>query len=295
MAGDEDYMTTCCSSGKARVYYNIPLQGGLKYRLKGESIWRLISANEPLTSSCVFLEYHQTPNESYFVNFYSSTNTIEDYFIINEPFSSAVSIEDFLSNNIIVKRVGVKGYGGYSLFSNDLTYKLKKKNGQEPPKKYKFTVTGTETNTKYLEINVEGGCPDVQVIPCKFDPAKEKYFDVELIPDGTVDLFGVPVLTPPVKECIELTTTGNQVVIEKVKTIKRFGTVLDETLEERTILRDLRSPSGCPPPQVRVVCCNTPDCKDKKKECPRETTCELVCNGWKCCYRNGVLIKSIRL
>ena len=44
---------TCCSSGKARIYYNIPTQGGLKYKLKNSTKWNTIIANEPLTSSCV--------------------------------------------------------------------------------------------------------------------------------------------------------------------------------------------------------------------------------------------------
>ena len=42
----------CCSSGKAKITYNIPSEGGLKYRLKGEKKWNFVSGSD-LKTECV--------------------------------------------------------------------------------------------------------------------------------------------------------------------------------------------------------------------------------------------------
>ena len=163
--------------------------------------------------------------------------------------------------------------------------------GNNPTKK--FTVTGTETGTKYLEIEVDE-CPAVQNIPCKFDPAKEQHIDVEMIPytELPVNLPNYPLF----QDCIEINSVGNLVVIEKVTT-RNYGPKADDdpsVRETRKIIRSLESPKGCPPPKVRVECCPKGICGEDKK-CPKGTTCEIVCNGFKCCYRNNKLIRSIKL
>lgn len=56
-----------------------------------------------------------------------------------------------------------------------------------------------------------------------------------------------------------------------------------------SVAKVLCSDEGCPPPQVTIVC----DDDATNNECPPETDCEIVCNGFKCCYHNGQVIKVI--
>ena len=288
----------CCSSGKARVYYNIPTQGGLKYKLKNSTKWIKIAANEELTHQCI--DFSGTKLEW------------------NCPLESGGGgqIGSYI-HPAQIKRIGLLGGGqvtNWIIICQTVSEPIQSINihstcprfGNPPQNirftenvKYKFTVTGTETGTKYLEIEVDE-CPDVQTIPCKFDPAKEQYFDVEL---GNFDasilrkIPGFPEFLPTkLRNCIEIVTHENAILIKKVGQMgyKSGGqdiwipTLLDQPI------RQIESPKGCPAPKVRVECCPNGICGEDKK-CPKGTTCELICNGFKCCYSKGVLIRSIKL
>jgi hypothetical protein len=328
--------SNCCSSGKARIYYNIPTKGGLKYKLKNSTQWKSIFAEESLTSTCleipgaftggqcdnksyrVFINHNQSyqPNPVYpaiiknydyyfdtngrvdFIKFLSIEKTginsisvsrgfgnvfIHAYAIRNQDGQefttgfSALIIRDYTTN--IYSVTGIIRLDGTSKADD-----IDQCGGNNPTKK--FTVTGTETGTKYLEIEVDE-CPAVQNIPCKFDPAKEQYIDVEMS------------TSPNVESCIDVVeadpnpiTGGLGVHIILIKIVR------DHKGGPRPPIWSSRgyfySPKGCPAPKVRVECCTTPDCQNNKK-CPKGTTCEIVCNGFKCCYRNGKLIRSIKL
>jgi hypothetical protein len=58
---------------------------------------------------------------------------------------------------------------------------------------------------------------------------------------------------------------------------------------------DISSPKGCPPPKVWIECCPNGICGEDKK-CPKETVCQIDCEGFRCCYDGkGKLIKKIKL
>ena len=308
--------STCCSSGKARVYFNIPTQGGLKYKINGK--WKTIPVDEPLTSTCNFISKTggQTgiPYKVYF-HVDSINGGSYDYYQIYEGEIGGIDAYD--PNNWVKIQTG-KGselvyapssdptfwYDGF-IGNSSIRYvanggikitNIVRVDGQQDEsikQKYKFTVTGTETETKYLEIEVDE-CPDVQTIPCKFDPAKEQFIDVEMIPYTELP---IPLPNYPIfQDCIEITRVGNFTVVEKV-TKRNYGPKGDSdptVRETKTILLVLDSAENCPPPQVRVECCPKGICGEDKK-CPKGTTCELICNGFKCCYSKGVLIRSIKL
>lgn len=295
-------MSKCCSSGKARVYYNIPEKGGLKYKLKGEKAWKTITADESLASNCV------TKNNA--ITNYLISGTFNLFFSrglsSNGTFSRVIlgpilSIEKIQGDgntqltglivNIPNGVISLHSNSSFDLVTANYQYTVTRADNQ--PDKKQFTVTGTETETKYVDIEVDE-CPDVQTIPCKFDPAKEQFIDVEMIPYTELP---IPLPNYPIfQDCIEITSVGNFVVIEKVTT-RNYGPIGDNdpsVRETRTIIESFESPQGCPAPKVRVECCPNGICGEDKK-CPKGTTCELICNGFKCCYSKGVLIRSIKL
>jgi hypothetical protein len=270
----------CCSSGKARVYYNIPTQGGLKYKLKNSTKWITILRNEPLTHSC-------SPGTEKDAQYFVTCGI--DGFDCNPWCVGPIS---WIGNNAIQTGNGISYFQGRLVGRNcdgNLTIE-RQSPGKDP---FIFTVTGTETGTKYLEIEVDE-CPDVQTIPCKFDPAKERFIDVEMIP-----YFPLPIPLPsyPInQDCIEITSVGNFVVIQKVTT-RNYGPKGDNDPSVRRtekIIKTVESPKGCPAPKVRVECCPNGICGENKR-CPKGTDCESICNGFKCCYKNGKLIRSIKI
>lgn len=264
---------TCCSSGKARVYFNIPTKGGLKYKLKNSTKWTTLLADEPLTHSCS----QATEKDAQ----YSVTCGI-DGFDCN-PF--CVGPISWIGNNAIQTGNGIFYFQGRIVGRNcdgNLTIVR-----QSPGKDSKiFTVTGTETGTKYLEIEVDE-CPDVQTIPCKFDPAKEQFIDIEMS------------ASPNIISCIDIMEAGPNPVTGAlgIHIILR-KTVIDPEGQYRPPATQSRgyhySPKGCPAPKARVECCPKGICGEDKK-CPKGTTCELICNGFKCCYIKGKLVRSIKL
>jgi hypothetical protein len=290
-------MKTCCSSGKARVYYNLPKKGELKYRLKGEKVWKTITVVEPLECTCI-TKYNGLSYSiaGHYDTFDKTTNVFK-----GRTSFSAIVLGPILGFEEVNITGGSITFGSFSLRAitqqgshiivqkleyNTLaqfTYTVQRLNGEDPKQ---FTITGTETNTKYVDIEVDE-CPDVQTIPCKFDPAKEQYQDIVLS------------TSPNVESCIEIweadpnpVTGGLGVHIVLIKIVR------DHKGGPRPPIWSSRgyhySPKGCPPPKVRVECCTTPDCQNNKK-CPKGTTCEIVCGGFKCCYSKGVLIRSIKL
>jgi hypothetical protein len=296
---------TCCSSGKARVYYNIPQKGGFKYRIKGEKAWTTILANEPLSSTCVTINNAITnyliegtadiaygpepldpPNGSWIARFNR---------VIPGPILGIEERADLggYALDVIIPsgRINLIGNSGAYRYIVNFNYTVTRLDGQ--PDKKQFTITGSETETKYVDIEVDE-CPDVQTIPCKFDPAKEKFIDVEMIPYTELP---IPLPSYPLEQdCIKITSVGNFVVIEKVTT-RNYGPTGDNdpaVRETTKIIKSIESPKGCPAPKVRVECCPNGICGEDKK-CPKGTTCELICNGFKCCYSKGVLIRSIKL
>ena len=293
-------MSTCCSTGKARVYWIVPTKVGLKYRLKGEKAWKTILADEPLTSNCV-IKNNAITNYlvagNVYVSFGNSSYNQGFSKIILGPILNFTSSGDGTTQGASLLAITQNGAipihsttSSYYLLTANYQYTVTRLDGQ--PDKKQFTVTGTETGTKYVDIEVDE-CPAVQTIPCKFDPAKEQHIDVEMIPytELPVNLPNYPLF----QDCIEI-SVGNLVVIEKVTT-RNYGPKADDdplVRETRKIIRSLESPKGCPPPKVRVECCPKGICGEDKK-CPKGTTCELICNGLKCCYRNGKLIRSIKL
>ena len=291
-------MSLCCSSGKARVCYNIPQKGGFKYRIKGEKAWTTILANEPLSSTCVTINNAITnyliegtadiaygpepldpPDGSWIISF----NRVIPGPILG--IEERAELGGYALDVIIPsERINIIGNSGAYRYIVNFNYTVTKLDGQ--PDKKQFTITGTETGTKYLEMEVDE-CPAVQTIPCKFDPAKEQYIDVEMS------------TSPNVESCIDVVeadpnpiTGGLGVHIILIKIVR------DHKGGPRPPIWSSRgyfySPKGCPAPKVRVECCTTPDCQNNKK-CPKGTTCEIVCNGFKCCYRNNKLIRSIKL
>jgi hypothetical protein len=303
---------TCCSSGKARVYFNIPQKGGLKYRLKGEKVWITITADERLTSSCTPVP---NSNTKYLVSgtfteiltrgtsittktgtfFEIITGPILGYEIHDPNNARVKNMVLFaitpLGNQLIAHPGDISLSGNESVSRNYGTPTATRiDNGQDP---VEFIIKGTESENIYIYLELPE-CPAVQTIPCKFDPAKEQHLDVEMIPYTELP---IPLPSYPLfQDCIEITTVGNFTVIEKVTT-RNYGPKADNdptVRETRKILKTLDSAENCPPPKVRVECCTTPDCHNNKK-CPKGTTCEIVCGGFKCCYSKGVLIRSIKL
>lgn len=304
-------MSTCCSSGKARVYYNIPQQGGLKYKLKNSTKWATISENETLSHDC---KINQNLNRQYSVKIKFScslSGNSEANDILLGPLAGKILFREkieYSNSGMSIYLWQFSTNSGISWINSGCnTRKAPEDTGDrdlllshsveidliDDPKPKKFTVTGTETGTKYLEIEVDE-CPDVQTIPCKFDPAKEQFIDVEMIPYTELP---IPFPNYPIfQDCIEITSVGDLVVIEKVTT-RNYGPTGDNdpSVRETTkIIKSIESPKGCPAPKVRVECGPNGICGEDKK-CPKGTTCELICNGFKCCYSKGVLIRSIKL
>ena len=303
---------TCCASGKTRVYYNVPTKGGLKYKLKNSNKWQTIfpNSNESLNSTCII---NENLNRQYLVKLDYSCST--ENRTVNKILWGPLEGKIIFREKIEYSNSGMALYLWQYSFDSGInwtysgchTRKAPENEGDRDilsgyslkidligdPKPKKFTVTGTETGTKYLEIEVDE-CPDVQTIPCKFDSAKERYIDVEMIP-----YFPLPIPLPsyPInQDCIEINSVGNLVVIQKVTTRNYGPTGDNDPTVRRTekIIKTVESPKGCPPPKVRVECCPNAICGQDKR-CPKGTTCELVCDGFKCCYKDGKLIRSIKL
>ena len=279
----------CCWSGKARVYYNIPTQGGLKYKLKNSTKWITILGNETLTSSCII-------SAGTTVNFACNQSQNFD----SRSFPYKVSIVELIGGtrvafwNIVCKRQDN---------NENLSIETRCDRNAEAPNYFLsgnttsiFTITGTETGTKYLEIEVDE-CPAVQTIPCKFDPAKERYRDVEMA------------FNDRIKTCIVIAYPGQQLpapgttVPDDLIMIFKTQEINSDAFPDGkpnikpipfVALFNIPVTKGCPLPQVRVECCTTPDCQNNKK-CPKGTTCEIVCGGFKCCYIKGKLVRSIKL
>jgi hypothetical protein len=295
----------CCSSGKARVYWIIPTKGGLKFKKKGEKKWQTVDADEPLTYTC---DPSPSSNTQYLVtgtyiqSFKKGTNTTTS----NGTFSAVISgpilgYESFDPNNERIKNMNLLAItpsgnirvcspGQINLSSDESISRsygtptaTRIDNGQDP---VKFIIKGTESENIYIYLELPE-CPDVQTIPCKFDPAKEQFIDVEMS------------ASPNVISCIDIMEAdpnpvtgglGIHIILRK--------TVIDSQGQPRPPGTQSRgyyySPKGCPAPKARVECCPNGICGEDKK-CPKGTTCELICNGFKCCYSNGKLIRSIKL
>lgn len=285
----------CCSSGKARIYYNIPTKGGLKYKFKGSNKWTTITSNESLISSCIKMP---VPEKYYNV---AGNNIYVGTFLAPFEYSAGVN---YLS--VTDSRGYTAGRNVFPWFTPEqgesyppYTVAIWRADGTSPEndlaeQKYKFVVKGADSGTIYHQDQNLDECPDVQTIPCKFDPAKERFIDVEMIP-----YFPLPIPLPsyPInQDCIEITSVGNFVVIQKVTT-RNYGPKGDNDPSVRRtekIIKTVESPKGCPAPKVRVECCPNGICGENKR-CPKGTDCESICNGFKCCYKNGKLIRSIKL
>ena len=147
---------TCCSSGKARVYYNIPSKSGLKYKLKGSTKWQTIFANELLTFSCI--------------KFSGTTITWTCPLDLENGFGGQ---SGSYTHPVPISFLGVQGgfqVSNWIINCQTISNPIESVNipstcarNGDPPininftenEKYKFTITGTDTNTKYVDIEVD--------------------------------------------------------------------------------------------------------------------------------------------
>lgn len=286
----------CCSSGQAKITYTIPSEGGLKYRLKGQSKWNLISANEPLTSQC---------NPTTEAGIFYSVSCGIDGFSCN-PY--CVGPITWLGNNQIQTGNGVATFTGAGVGRNcDGNLIITRISpGQDP---YLFTIKGESGQIYHQQIVTQ--CPDVQQAGCVFDPKNEQTLTVEL-PQLDLSLLrnipGWPSALPTnFKSCLEAVKLPNaqfllgeprigfiaslNIPVELRGLIPNGVTIpwlFDQLLDFSIPLKE-----GCPEPKVKIQCEGDP--KDRSKKCPPETDCQLECNGFLCCYSKGRLIQSIKL
>jgi len=166
--------------------------------------------------------------------------------------------------------------------------------------KYKFTVTGQNTGAEYLTLTNLDQCPEVQQEGCQLQP--EQKFEIELIQFDASYLRSIPGFSslpiPTVlTECVVVESAVPLAGPECLVVKKRLGVPYNifEAIQGvvglpfESVVKVLCSDSGCPAPQVTVVCGED----DKKDECPPETDCEITCKGFKCCYSKGKVIKVI--
>lgn len=319
----------CCSTGKARVYYIVPGKGGLQYKLKGQSTWKKVLADEPLTTKCEDIpgvtKGGQCRDKSYKITigndyFYVGENRYrEDYFYATGKIDHTefnvdgdIHINSFTNapgpqgkmipvtvkgeNNTILSSGQIPtGWDGnnfvrvISIIRTDGTSQADDiaqcGDGDKPTKK--FTVLG-ESGRKYAEIEVKE-CPDVQTVDCIFDEKNTKSIDIEMV------------VSPYVEHCLQLINgenyAGSYVQINNLKRLTPLGEAEHRMRPPFLTAGPVIgfSPKGCPIPKVWIECCPNGICGEDKK-CPKETVCQVDCEGFRCCYDGkGNLIKKIKL
>lgn len=336
--------TVCCSTGKARVYYIIPGKGGLKYKLKGQTKWQTVTAEEPLTSTCTdipnVLVGGQCGNKYYRLTFAFTDNagtTDRKYIDIKGKITGMQSVVHYSANgsynfhfwqvtndsNQMVE-VQCNGYnqanlgGGWNIGPDNLYQLVNTERldgtsqaddiaqcgGDNPTKK--FTVLG-ESGRKYAEIEVKE-CPDVQTVDCIFDEKNTKSIDIEL-PKKTIPWVSLPSSWIPLMNgykpfitldsCIKIVDDSIDKAIEIWIVYTAPGSAIEFDPFNLTgwnkKVKSIPYPKGCPPPKAWIECCPNGICGEDKK-CPKETVCQVDCEGFRCCYDGkGNLIKKIKL
>jgi hypothetical protein len=292
----------CCSSGKARVYYIIPGKGGLKYKRKGQTKWETITADEKLVHECV--ENNRT--EGIWLNWTDGDGLAKETLLqsgLYEPPKTKVSnwrlewasmgaynanvwfcdITDALGTRSVRTICGDMACSPYVRSMSQPSPKIIR----EDTPKFTFRIKG-ESGKVYLSLELEE-CPDVQTVDCIFDEKNTRSMDIEMV------------VSPYVEHCLEISSgenyAGAYIQINHLKRLTPLGEAEDRLRPPPITGGPVIgfSPKGCPPPKVWVECCPNGICGEDKK-CPKESVCQIDCEGFRCCYDGkGNLIKKIKL
>jgi hypothetical protein len=293
---------TCCI-GKARIYYKEPTGFRLEYK-HNNGQKGIVTAQEPLVANCLdvvsiagqsyiilcaayvtsrddfgrestgYTEFYQGPyagpisNINYRLNSTNQLLTCNFYFDV-PPREGAFTITNtaltIISYEVSLTLIGIK--------------------------KYRFIVSGENTNTEYLNIgdfDSASDCPTVINNGCVM--GEENYYDT-LLPNQTP---GGPIESSCFKK-IPAENNCFHVVLETKYRPDAFSDIPHEKLrppkiETRSQLYLCGLP-GCPA-EYRIECCPEGECDPPK--CPPDTDCELDCGSFVCCYKNGKVIRTIR-
>ena len=328
----------CCSTGKARVFYQIPRSGGFKIRLKGETKWITYPAAEKVTFACTDknpFQGGQVQNKLYKVSYAGNSvnwGAINNYLIFTGPIGQ---IQAFTPDNDVLIPTGqglknLRGpagdkyiwWGGvirngsfrYVDNGNIWITTVEREDGtplaqdiEESGPSKQFKVIGAETGYTYLDITVDE-CPDVQTFACIFDVKNTQSIDIEL-PKKTIPWVSLPSSWIPLMNgykpfitldsCIKIVDDSIDKAIEIWIVYTAPGSAIEFDPFNLTgwnkKVKSIPYPKGCPPPKAWVECCPNGICGEDKK-CPKETVCQVDCEGFRCCYDGkGNLIKKIKL
>lgn len=311
----------CCSTGKARVYYIIPGKGGLKYKRKGQTKWETITADEKLLSECV--ENNRT--EGIWLNWTDGDGLAKETLLqsgLYEPPKTKVSnwrlewasmgaynanvwfcdITDALGTRSVRTICGDMACSPYVRSMSQPSPKIIR----EDTPKFTFRIKG-ESGKVYLSLELEE-CPDVQTVDCIFDEKNTKSIDIEL-PKKTIPWVSLPSSWIPLMNgykpfitldsCIKIGDDSIDKAIEIWIVYTAPGIAIEFDPFNLTgwnkKVKSIPYPKGCPPPKAWIKCCPNGICGEDKK-CPKETVCQVDCEGFRCCYDGkGNLIKKIKL
>jgi hypothetical protein len=296
---------TCCSTGKARVYYIKPGKGGLKYKRKGQTKWETITADEKLVHECV--ENNRT--EGIWLNWTDGDGLPQETLLqsgLNEPPETTVSnwrlqwasmgafsanvwfcdITDALGTRSVRTICGDMACSSYVRSINQPSPKIIRENIP----RFTFRIKGETSGKIYLSLELEE-CPDVQTVDCIFDEKNTQSRDVVMPIDDRVkaciiiesytDMFGKP--------------STRAILHKEANPNLNLDYPYSPKPPNAVSILDISSPKGCPPPKAWIECCPNGICGEDKK-CPKETVCQVDCEGFRCCYDGkGNLIKKIKL
>jgi hypothetical protein len=311
--------TICCSTGKARVYYIKPGKGGLKYKRKGQTKWETITADEKLVHECV--ENNRT--EGIWLNWTDGDGLPQETLLqsgLNEPPETTVSnwrlewasmgaynanvwfcdITDALGTRSVRTICGDMACSPYVRSMSQPSPKIIR----EDTPKFTFRIKG-ESGKVYLSLELEE-CPVVQTVDCIFDEKNTKYRDVEMAYNDRIKtciVIGYPGDKLPFPGA---GSTSDEYYVVPNNLVMVFKTAVinpDAIYPGRPPISpppvvgvlNLEVKKPCPPPKVWIECCPNGICGEDKK-CPKETVCQIDCEGFRCCYDGkGKLIKKIKL
>lgn len=319
---------TCCV-GKARIYYKEPIGFQLRYK-PNEGGWTTIIASEPLVTTCN-PETQQNENVLYRLTGeyvaiasacsydYSFAQASEfQYINLRPPIGMFLTADSgtcpnrgsyyrlyyYHGNPRQETEIYIQaGTGPFQRIHVAYSYTVSRMDGGGDSVVYTFKVTGANTGTEYVNISGLTQCPEVDNQGCVM--GEEKYIDVDMAGLNSKILrvipgFGkIPILTV-YRECIKTKTesknaignfTGsNRLIIQKTLEVEvPFSGFIDTNIT--SVVKTILYPDGCPPPPIKVVCTSG----DDEKKCPPDTDCEVNCGSFKCCWKNGKLIKEISL
>jgi len=307
--------TPCCLT-------RTDVKGGLQYKLKGQSTWKKVLADEPLTTKCEDIpgatKGGQCRDKSYKITigndyFYVGENRYrEDYLYATGKIDSVeFNVDGDIHFNSFTNAPGpqgklipvtVKGENNTILTSGQIptgwdgnnfvrVISIIRTDGTAPADDIaqcggdnptKKFTVLGESGRKYVEIQVKE-CPDVQTFGCIFDEKNTKSRDREFP------------INPDYLHCFSIETYADMYGQPSTRVLYSSTHIETGITRLVTSVIDVSSPKGCPPPKAWIECCPNGICGEDKK-CQKETVCQIDCEGFRCCYDGkGNLIKKIKL